>query len=359
MVVEEIENPPIQKFQAQVYSVNDFVGWHERNELLLSPSFQRRRVWSRQGKSYLIDSIIRGMPIPQIFIRQKIHPSARRTVREVVDGQQRISTILDYIDGKFTVLPSHNPKIARRKYAELPESMQLAILSYPFSVNVLSTSSDAEVLEIFARINSYSITLNRQERLNAQYTGAFKEAMHRLARRHLAYWSNHRILTSQRIARMADVDLVADLVATMMSELHDGKSHIESHYKEYDDEFPGEGVVSSQFNQILVLIEEIVGADIEKTEFRRVPLFYSLFTAIYDIVFGLGYEAEMPKKKLTTRRIASANASLQELSDVVAVRETGGKYGEFVRATTSSTDKLPQRRLRHDFLKALTQRAFS
>lgn len=57
--------PAVQRFISQVYRINDVLGWAERNELVLSPSFQRRRVWSRQGKSYLIDSIVRGMPIPQ------------------------------------------------------------------------------------------------------------------------------------------------------------------------------------------------------------------------------------------------------------------------------------------------------
>ena len=358
MIAEELEITPIQKFQPQVYSVNDFVGWHERSELVLSPSFQRRRVWSRQGKSYLIDSIVRGMPIPQIFIRQILHPSTRRTIREVVDGQQRISTVLEFIDGKFTVLPSHNPAIARQRYVELPEKIQLAILSYPFSVNVLTATSDADVLEVFARINSYSITLNRQERLNARYTGAFKEAMLRLARRHLAYWENHKILTSQQIARMSDVDLVADLVGTMISELHHGKNHIESHYKAYDDEFPQENFLAKQFNHILIQIEDVIGADIERTEFRRVPLFYSLFTAIYDIAFGFGCNLEVPVKKLSDQRIATINASLQELSDVVAARDNEGRFGAFVRATTSSTDKLPQRRLRHEFLKKLVEDSF-
>ena len=110
MVVEEMAGTTIERFRSQVYTVNDFVGWNDRKELILSPNFQRRKVWKPQGKSYLIDTIVRGMPIPPIFMREIVHPRERRTVREVVDGQQRLSAILDFIDGKFTVLPSHNPQ---------------------------------------------------------------------------------------------------------------------------------------------------------------------------------------------------------------------------------------------------------
>src|SRR5579859_3541020 len=106
-------------FQAQIYKINDVIGWHERRELQLAPAFQRRRVWTLRGKSFLIDSILRGMPLPQFFIREIVLPREKRTVREVVDGQQRLSAILGYVAGDFTVLPMHNPEFARIKFEEL------------------------------------------------------------------------------------------------------------------------------------------------------------------------------------------------------------------------------------------------
>ena len=358
MVVEEMAGTTIERFRSQVYTVNDFVGWNDRKELILSPNFQRRKVWKPQGKSYLIDTIVRGMPIPPIFMREIVHPRERRTVREVVDGQQRLSAILDFIDGKFTVLPSHNPHIARRKYETLPESVQRTILSFPLSVNIITASSDAEILEIFSRINSYSITLNPTEKLNAEYTGAFKEAMHRLARKHLAYWSNHLILTSMRIARMEDVDLTSDLVVTMMTKLSSGKGHIAPFYKKYDDDFPQEAVMAYQFDQVLSLVEKTVGEDIEKTNFRRLPLFYSLFTAIYDTIFGFGSLSNTPEKTLNEEGSVEVNASLQELNEIVEERVLDSVFGEFVRATTRNTTSLPQRTLRHETLKEIIHPAF-
>ena len=353
MVVSEAIGTTIERFRSHVYTVNDFIGWHDRGELILSPDFQRRRVWNLRAKSYLIDTIVRGMPIPQIFIRQVVHPSARRTVREVVDGQQRLSSIVDFVDGKFTVLPVHNSDIARRHYADLPESTQRDILEFPLTVNVLTGSSDADVLEIFSRINAYSITLNRQEKLNAEYSGAFKQTIHRLARKHLAYWRNHRILSPTQITRMGDVDLTADLVATMMTELHHGSRHIEAHYKKYDDEFELEGQIGVQFNHILTAIERVVGIPIENTEFRRTPLFYSLFTALYDTAFGFGSTSLQPSKELAHDAVVEINAALQELSDKVKARETERNVEEFVRAVQRGTNTLTSRKLRHEFLKAL------
>ncbi|GAJ16274.1 unnamed protein product, partial [marine sediment metagenome] len=57
--------------------------------------FQRRRVWSSKARSYLIDTILDGFPIPAVYIRQKINLKIAKSIREVVDGQQRIGAILD------------------------------------------------------------------------------------------------------------------------------------------------------------------------------------------------------------------------------------------------------------------------
>lgn len=360
MVSEETYIPTNERFRSVPYTISDFIGWHDRGELILSPDFQRRQVvWTTKAKSYLIDSIVRRMPIPQIFIRETIHPSARRTVREVVDGQQRLRTIIGFIEGKFTVLPVHNPDIARIKYDDLSEAIQGAILSYPLSVNVLIGSNDQDVLEIFSRINSYSITLNRQEKLNAEFSGAFKQSMHQLARRHYAYWRNHKIFSSTEIARMGEVDLTADLVATMMTELHHGSTHIRDHYKKYDDEFPLTEVVDKQFNHVLSLIETMVGIPIEETEFRRRPLFYPLFTATHDIVFGFGNSSSCPGMGLDKGSVAELNIIMQNLSDIVKERETEGSVGEFVtRANQGGTNSLASREFRHKFLKTLISPAF-
>lgn len=76
-----------QRFNTRNYSVRDFEEWREKDELLLQPKFQRRDVWSDKARSYLIDTIMRGKPIPKVYMRQDINPTTRRTRREIVDGQ--------------------------------------------------------------------------------------------------------------------------------------------------------------------------------------------------------------------------------------------------------------------------------
>lgn len=119
--------------------------------------------------------------MPLIILRERrtnlynLEPS-----REIVDGQQRIRTVLSYIslnlienpkkeDG-FTVQYNHNPDLAGKSFSELPEEIRQRILDYEFSVHILPASiDDREVLQIFARLNATGSKLNDQELRNSEY----------------------------------------------------------------------------------------------------------------------------------------------------------------------------------------------
>jgi hypothetical protein len=75
-------------------SVRDIGELAATGRLNLKPSFQRNLVWSKEAKSYLIDTMIRGLPVPEI-----IAYGSPETVLSIIDGQQRLSTILDCAKG--------------------------------------------------------------------------------------------------------------------------------------------------------------------------------------------------------------------------------------------------------------------
>jgi Protein of unknown function DUF262 len=84
--------------QRTTFTVADFLSWMRNGELALSPSFQRRPVWQLNAKSYFIDTIVRGLPVPIIFLREIIDVRKTRAFKEVVDGQQRLRAVLSFID---------------------------------------------------------------------------------------------------------------------------------------------------------------------------------------------------------------------------------------------------------------------
>ena len=183
-----------------VYKVNDFISWQRTNSLILSPSFQRRSVWPQAAKSLLVDTVVRGLPMPIIFLRERTDLKTLEPIREVVDGQQRLRTLLAFIDpssligyevskDSFVVKKTHNEDIAGKHFAQLDATIRRQILNYDFSVHILpSDTDDRDVLQIFARMNSSGVKLNSQELRNAEFYGAFKTLSYILAYEQLDRW---------------------------------------------------------------------------------------------------------------------------------------------------------------------------
>ena len=81
--------------------VQEILSAHERDELDINPWYQRRAVWTRPQKGYLINSIHEKKPVPSIYIRHRIDLESEKSLKEVVDGQQRIRCILEYRNGEL------------------------------------------------------------------------------------------------------------------------------------------------------------------------------------------------------------------------------------------------------------------
>lgn len=150
----------------------------------------------------LIDTLLRGFPVPPIYLRVTQSEDKKRVVREVVDGQQRISAVLDYIDGKYALSKAIGGTDAGKEFADREGHQQDAIRTYSFICETMHGVSDAEILQIFARLNTYSVPLNAQELRNGKYFGHFKQTAYRLAHQHLEFWRRHRVFSERQIARM-------------------------------------------------------------------------------------------------------------------------------------------------------------
>lgn len=347
----------MEKFQPQIYRVNDILNWSERKELILSPKFQRRTIWSPRGKSYLIDSIVNGYPLPPFFIREKLLVKERRTVREVVDGQQRLSTILDFINDKFSVMKIHDKSIAGLKYSQLSEELQEKILSYPLSVNTLIGTDDSTVFDIFSRLNAYSVPLNDQEQLNALFVGVFKQFVDKLSKTHLTFWEENKIITKTQIARMREVEFTSELVCAMIFGLQNGKKIVKDTFKKYDDEMPHSELIENRFAETLEDCKTILENNITESEFRRMPILYSLFVAVYDLKFGLS-QFENEGKELQVDNLQTSSTEIYKINSTITGEEEYDEYKEFKNASKSSTDKITNRLIRHNILKKVLNPLF-
>src|SRR6266581_2528783 len=200
-----------QLFNTRNYSVRDFEEWQDRGELVLAPKFQRREVWNAKARSYLIDTILRGKPIPKLYMRQSVNPSTRRTTREIVDGQQRLRTVLSFIKDGFKISKAHHEDYAGRYFSELGNKTQGEILKYEFVVDLLQDMPDNEVYDVFARINTYAEKLKPQELRNAQWFGEFKSSVYLLANEFVIFLETSDVYNAKKIMRIEEDEFITKL----------------------------------------------------------------------------------------------------------------------------------------------------
>lgn len=345
-------------FDSTTYSVNDFLEWHERKQLVLSPKFQRRSVWKDVAKSFLIDSILRGKPLPKIFIRQLTDIRTRTTIREVVDGQQRLRTILDFINDGFKVKKVHNAEHGEKYFSQLDDTAQSAILTYKFSVDVLIGVEDADIMDIFARLNTYTTPLNKQELINAEFYGYFKQAVYSTSYRYNKFWIENKVFSEYQTMRMNEVELTADVFIACLDGIQNRKS-VKTYYKKYDNCFEERVKIEECFDETISLITRIFGDSLKKSAFRKPALFYALVLALCNIISNiprLPVSVKILYNEKTESKIKSCLDRIEELMDS---EELTKEELNFVTSISRATSDAESRITRTKYIVNQLNRAFS
>jgi len=310
------------RMQKTFYKIGDFLSWQDAGTLDLSPDFQRRSVWKVGAKSYLIDTIVRGFPIPIIFLRDKLTDlSTFEPKREVIDGQQRLRTIIAYVkpsllpdfdpnrDG-FTVKRVHNDMLAGKRFDQLSPDAQRQILDYQFSVHILSSSvDDRTILQIFRRMNSTNYNLKPQELRNAEWFGEFKTSAYDLAAEHLDYWRKWGTFTEDGIARMQEVELTSDLCNFIINGISAGnKPQIDKIYRQKDENYPERSIVEERFRIVMSTINQKLGTDMRHSILGKQALLYVLFVWFYTKLYG--------NDDIFNKNIEVSNVSPDEIAEL-------------------------------------------
>lgn len=346
------------KVTKTVYKVNDFLSWQRADSLVLSPSFQRRPVWSKPAKSFLIDTVVKDLPMPIIFLREQTNLETLEPIREVVDGQQRLRTLISFIEPNilkdfnesrdiFSVEKLHNPEIANQSFRQLSNDVRKQILNYEFSVHILpSDTEDREVLQIFARMNATGIKLNSQELRNAEYYGSFKTVAYNLAYEQLTRWRNWKIFGEGDIARMLEVEETSDLIMLMFDGIHaKDQKKLNKLYAQFEEQFPPADEVIKRFRIVMDEIEKGFRDRIKTSVFSKKTLFNTLFTLYYDLIYGIDSTLEKQKPNELPKNLIVA---IQNASDAI---QSGNIDEEFTKFLRGATDVFRSRKIRYDFLK--------
>lgn len=264
----------------------------QKGLLAVDNSFQRNYVWTLNNQIKLIESILIGYPVPEIYLWNTGTDEVNGDTKySIIDGQQRCGAIFQYISNiyklKANALDSQGAKFSNIKdrfFKDLDVDDKKSIWSYIFSIRIVRNNVPrTDIVNMFLRLNSNNMTLNPQELRNAEFEGEFMNVSSQLSE--LPFWDENSIFGIADRRRMRDVSFISTLLVFMKKGIQEdiGNTNLNKIYDLYNNEYPSKDDDISKFKLIISNINFLIEGNSErKTILKRQVHFYTLFTVIYE-----------------------------------------------------------------------------
>lgn len=205
----------------------------ESGRLDLAPDFQRKFVWTHEHQEQFLDTILNGYPFPEIYVCQGETDIIKiRTSQKVIDGQQRLTTIRNYIENSFEKQLS-----IIKPFASLGDEERADFLNYQVVVRDIGKVDDDLIREIFRRINLTKFKLESIEIHNAIYDGKFIQLAKELASD--IDIEPYGVFHESEFTRMADIHFFLLIMSTLKNGGYFNRdSELEKCIANYNEEFP-------------------------------------------------------------------------------------------------------------------------
>jgi hypothetical protein len=283
------------------YSIRSLKEQVEDGTLVLADDFQRRRVWDDTKASRLIESLLINVPIPVCYFAELEDSSC-----SVIDGQQRLTAIYRYLNDEFKLKSLKiRDDLNKLKFSQLGVVDQRSIKLRIIRCVVILKDSDPEIrFDVFDRLNSNSVKLNRQELRNSLYKGTLNNLVKEL--------SKHEIFKKLRRAkdvekRMNDCEMILRFFAFYFN-----GSKYQGKLSKFLDEYLQSGMkfnsqTLEQHREIFLKTIDIVHSIFGENSFRRYDPLEQIWKsainrAVYDVV--MLYFSRVSLETIETQRDA-------------------------------------------------------
>lgn len=256
--------------------------------LTVDNSFQRQYIWNVKNQAKLIETILLGYAIPEIYLWEQETDSVTGNTRlSIIDGQQRLGSIFDFINEKFKLrssfLDDKGAIYSNKSFSDLTEDERNTIWKYPVSVRFVKDNVLREdIVNMFLRLNSTTTTLNPQELRNAEYDGLFLNLTIELSK--LEIWEEIGLFTGVDYKRMKDIEFISSLLLFIRLGIEEEvtQENINKAYDTFNDQYEEYEEDRQLFIDLTDSIKSIVNDDDLVIKFLRKKVhFYTLFNFVY------------------------------------------------------------------------------
>ncbi|MGK0270976.1 MAG: hypothetical protein ACI88H_001628 [Cocleimonas sp.] len=232
------------KRESNTITLANFWENHQLNKYNFEPGYQRDSVWSDEKQAFLIDSILKNIPMPPIFLHLIIDDETGKTSYAVIDGKQRLTSIIRFIEGEITSSsdetdsPLYVEELAGLDFKDLnrKELLEVRKAFWRYSIPIeYIDSNDSKVIDsIFDRLNRNGESLKGQELRRAGFYGTpLLNLVEKLA--NLPFWST--MLDHVDVKRMEDREFISEVLFYSLekSPLKSDQTELDKLYKKYKD----------------------------------------------------------------------------------------------------------------------------
>lgn len=284
--------------------------------LILQPSFQRKLVWNNKHKENFLETILLNLPFPEVYFADgEINLETMESKTLVVDGQQRLNTIYQYISNDPSLKLKRIPR-----YSELSNEEKEDFLYYTVVVRDLKKRTPEEIKEIFSRINSVQYALNAMELNNALYEGEFITTAKKILRSNLLL--DLDVLSETEVSRMRDLEFITTIMATLeIGGYFNSTREVEGFIQKYEDEYPNAKKMEDSFKKVLTYINEL-NIPLDSMWLKKT----CMFTLISELLFLVIRDGkELPEKEDCLNILKNIEALVMKATSI----EDGDNYQEF------------------------------
>lgn len=341
-------------------AVNYFQRVFVEGTLVLRPAFQRNLVWNEEQQSFLIDTILRGLPIPEIYIQTNVSADGvEETI--VVDGQQRITACLKFLNGELRLVGDQDldARWSSKTFAEIGGDLQQRFRSFKLIVRELPQRLNEDVLrEVFRRLNKTVEPLEPQELRHAAYTGPFIKFVELAAEQPVL--RDTGVFSAKDYLRRRSDEFVAEVsFAILIGAYPNKKEGLDELFLTLERQgLPSEALADLQwrFGRILVELPELIPT-LRRTRFRNKSDFYSLLVFLARNAELLPFDRS--HREQFTQQLVEFSALVNDIkrlegegrsTDHVTESEIGVQAARYLRAVERAASDRLSRVRREDAL---------
>ena len=288
---KKLSNNPMYKaylesfgFEIESITLSQIKSVHNSNTLNIQPDYQRKFVWPEKAQISLIETILLGFPVPEVYLAYSTNAEGEENV-DVVDGQQRITSIIKFYSDNLILDEDSlehdliKEEYGNKKFSDLSETQRVAFWKYRLPVRRLSNIDDDVIREVFARVNRVNMTLDPQELRNALYPGEFLDFLKDCA--NLSFNETTGLFSGARRKRGGDIEFFAEAFLTCIFGISNKKSSLEDNYEEVSSNFFKYEDRSKRFLNLLDYIEK--GLTWRRTRWSNIVDMYTLINVLWDM----------------------------------------------------------------------------